>query len=170
MDTAFRKINIDALEEDILLPSDLYDPDPRGPAGVLSDAKSKSAEVRQLVSRWVLAGELGAIGHDIGWLAAARRPWRDPTHLTCFFPPSHRGDNAGALSAILTDPPYGEGVDEAKVRESRSWTCNAASFADSLKRIPYRHHRCSWLKYTCPTLIGARYSRRVPRSQLYPFD
>jgi hypothetical protein len=61
MDTAFRKINIDALEEDILLPSDLYDPDPRGPAGVLSDAKSKSAEVRQLVSRWVLADELGAM-------------------------------------------------------------------------------------------------------------
>jgi len=26
-----------------------------------------------------------------------------------------RGDVAGALNTILTDPPYGEGVDEAKV-------------------------------------------------------
>ncbi|WWC70051.1 uncharacterized protein I206_103995 [Kwoniella pini CBS 10737] len=72
---AFRKINIDALEEDVLLPSDLYDPDPRGPDGVLSDAQAKSTEVRNLISR---------------------------------------GDIPGALNAILTDPPYGEGVDEAK--------------------------------------------------------
>jgi hypothetical protein len=28
----------------------------------------------------------------------------------------HRGDIAGALNAILSEPPYGEGVDEAKVR------------------------------------------------------
>jgi hypothetical protein len=27
-----------------------------------------------------------------------------------------RGDTAGALNLILTDPPYGEGVEEAKVR------------------------------------------------------
>jgi hypothetical protein len=27
----------------------------------------------------------------------------------------HRGDIAGALTTILTDPPYGDGVDEAKV-------------------------------------------------------
>ncbi|WWD17248.1 hypothetical protein CI109_101686 [Kwoniella shandongensis] len=72
---AFRKIDIDALDEDVILPSDLYDPDPRGPDGVLSDAKSKSAEVRNLISR---------------------------------------GDTVGALSTILTEPPYGEGVDEAK--------------------------------------------------------
>jgi hypothetical protein len=26
----------------------------------------------------------------------------------------HRGDIAGALNAILSEPPYGEGVDEAK--------------------------------------------------------
>lgn len=50
-DYAFRKINIDALDEDVLLPSDLYDPDPRGPDGVLEDAKRRSAEVRGLVSR-----------------------------------------------------------------------------------------------------------------------
>lgn len=53
-DTAFRKIDIDSFDEDVLTPSDLYDADPRGPAGVLSDAKQKSSEVRNLVSRSVL--------------------------------------------------------------------------------------------------------------------
>lgn len=51
MDGAFRKINIDLLEEDVLLPSDLYDPDPRGPDGVMADAKNRSGEVRGLVSK-----------------------------------------------------------------------------------------------------------------------
>jgi actin related protein 2/3 complex subunit 5 len=51
MDSAFRKINIDLLEEDVLLPSDLYDPDPRGTDGVLADAKNRSGEVRGLVSK-----------------------------------------------------------------------------------------------------------------------
>jgi actin related protein 2/3 complex subunit 5 len=51
MDGAFRKINIDLLEEDVLLPSDLYDPDPRGPDGVMADAKNRSGEVRSLVSK-----------------------------------------------------------------------------------------------------------------------
>lgn len=56
---AFRKIDIDALDEDVILPSDLYDPDPRGPDGVLADAKSKSAESRNLVSKWVLPSQFG---------------------------------------------------------------------------------------------------------------
>ncbi|RSH86785.1 uncharacterized protein EHS24_005057 [Apiotrichum porosum] len=72
---AFRKIDIDALDEDALLPSDLVDPDPRGPDGALSDARARSTETRNLVSK---------------------------------------GDIAGALTTILTDPPYGDGVDEAK--------------------------------------------------------
>jgi actin related protein 2/3 complex subunit 5 len=50
---AFRKIDIDALDEDVLLPSDLFDPDPRGPDGALADAKRKSTDVRNLVSKWV---------------------------------------------------------------------------------------------------------------------
>ncbi len=53
MTTAFRKIDIDALEEETILPSDLYDPDPRGTEGVRADAQRKSGEVRGLVSRWV---------------------------------------------------------------------------------------------------------------------
>jgi actin related protein 2/3 complex subunit 5 len=48
---AFRKIDIDALDEDVLSPSDLYDPDPRGPDGVLSDAKQRSNDARGLVSK-----------------------------------------------------------------------------------------------------------------------
>lgn len=50
---AFRKIDIDALDEDVLSPSDLYDPDPRGPDGVLDDAKRRSNDARGLVSKWV---------------------------------------------------------------------------------------------------------------------
>lgn len=45
MDTAFRKIDIDAYDEDAFLESELYDPDPRGPAQVLADAKQKQTSV-----------------------------------------------------------------------------------------------------------------------------
>jgi len=48
---AFRKIDIDALDEDVLLPSDLYDPDPRGAQEVTSQAFQKANEARGLVSR-----------------------------------------------------------------------------------------------------------------------
>lgn len=51
MDAAFRKIDIDQYDEDRLVPQDLYDPDPRGPDGVLADARNRSAEVRSLLSR-----------------------------------------------------------------------------------------------------------------------
>lgn len=74
-DTAFRKINIDLYDEDILLPTDLYDPDPRAPSQVLADAQEKSRAVRGSLSK---------------------------------------GDIAGALVTILDQPPYGDGVDEAK--------------------------------------------------------
>lgn len=50
---AFRKIDIDALDEDVLSPQDLYDPDPKGPDGVLADAKRRSNDARGLVSKWV---------------------------------------------------------------------------------------------------------------------
>jgi actin related protein 2/3 complex subunit 5 len=48
---AFRKIDIDALDEDVLLPSDLYDPDPRGAQEVTSQASQKANEARGIVSR-----------------------------------------------------------------------------------------------------------------------
>ncbi|KZT55370.1 Arp2/3 complex 16 kDa subunit ARPC5 [Calocera cornea HHB12733] len=58
MDTAFRKINIDKYDEDILLPAELYDPDPRTPAQVLADARQKSAAVRACLTRGDIAGAL----------------------------------------------------------------------------------------------------------------
>lgn len=95
---AFRKIDIDALDEDTLLRSDLVDPDPRGPDGVLADAKRKSGEVRSAVAQYVHQALRKVIG--------------------CFL--AHeltgRNDIAGALAIILSDPPYGSDVDEARVR------------------------------------------------------
>ena len=52
MDTAFRKINIDAYDEDILQESELYDADPREPAQVLDDAKQRQVQVRSSLSRF----------------------------------------------------------------------------------------------------------------------
>lgn len=50
-DTAFRKIDIDKFEEDVLLETDLYEADPRDPATVLEAAKAKSASVRGFLSK-----------------------------------------------------------------------------------------------------------------------
>lgn len=66
---AFRKIDIDALDEDTLLASDLVEPDPRGPDGVLADAKRKSTDVRGLVSKWVNLDLKRSVG-------SGRRRWR----------------------------------------------------------------------------------------------
>lgn len=53
MDTAFRKIDIDIYDEDILQESELYDADPRDPAQVLDEARQKQAAVRTSLARWV---------------------------------------------------------------------------------------------------------------------
>jgi actin related protein 2/3 complex subunit 5 len=50
---SFRKIDIDAYDEDVLLETELYEPDPRDPSQVVSDTKQKAAAVRSLLSRWV---------------------------------------------------------------------------------------------------------------------
>ncbi|KAF8588105.1 arp2/3 complex subunit [Ramaria rubella] len=64
MDTAFRKIDIDAFDEDTLLESELYEPDPRDPGTVLSDAKQKQSAVRSALSRGDIAGALTAVLED----------------------------------------------------------------------------------------------------------
>ena len=51
MDVNFRKIDVDAYDEDILLDEELYDPDPRDPAQILSDTKQKSTTVRSALSK-----------------------------------------------------------------------------------------------------------------------
>lgn len=47
----FRKIDIDAFDEDAFQESELYEADPRDPQSVLSDAKAKTAQVRTSLSR-----------------------------------------------------------------------------------------------------------------------
>ena len=53
MTDSFRKIDIDAYDEDVLLESDLVDPDPRDPATVLADVKGKNAQIRGFLSKCV---------------------------------------------------------------------------------------------------------------------
>jgi actin related protein 2/3 complex subunit 5 len=53
METAFRKVDIDIYDEDVLHESELYDADPRDPAAVLEDAKQKQVAVRSLLARCV---------------------------------------------------------------------------------------------------------------------
>ncbi|KAG6336739.1 hypothetical protein ID866_2344 [Astraeus odoratus] len=55
---SFRKIDIDAFDEDILQESELYDPDPRQPAQVLSDARQKQSAVRSSLSKGDISGAL----------------------------------------------------------------------------------------------------------------
>ena len=53
MDTNFRKIDIDQYDEDVLVDSELYEPDPRDPAQVLNDTKQKAGAVRGSLSKCV---------------------------------------------------------------------------------------------------------------------
>jgi actin related protein 2/3 complex, subunit 5 len=53
MEGAFRKIDIDQYDEDVLLDSELYDADPRDPAQVLDEAKQRAAAVRTSLSKCV---------------------------------------------------------------------------------------------------------------------
>ncbi|KAJ7585083.1 arp2/3 complex 16 kDa subunit [Mycena floridula] len=51
MDTAFRKIDIDIYDEDILQESELYDADPRDPAQVLDESKQRQVAVRSSLAK-----------------------------------------------------------------------------------------------------------------------
>jgi actin related protein 2/3 complex subunit 5 len=51
MNTNFRKIDVDAYDEDVLLETELYDPDPRGPQQAVEDAKAKTAAVRSSLAK-----------------------------------------------------------------------------------------------------------------------
>ena len=53
MDTAFRKIDIDKYDEDVLLEEELYEPDPRDPAQVLADTRAKATTVRSFLAKYV---------------------------------------------------------------------------------------------------------------------
>ncbi|KIJ64305.1 hypothetical protein HYDPIDRAFT_181934 [Hydnomerulius pinastri MD-312] len=55
---SYRKIDIDAYDEDVLHESELYEPDPRDPAQVLSDAKQKQVAVRGSLTKGDIPGAL----------------------------------------------------------------------------------------------------------------
>jgi len=60
-DNSFRKIDIDAFDEEVLLESELYELDARDPTTVLSDARQKQTAVRQALSRGDTAGALANV-------------------------------------------------------------------------------------------------------------
>jgi actin related protein 2/3 complex subunit 5 len=47
----FRKIDIDVYDEDVLVETELYDPDPRDSAQIMNDTKQKAAAVRSALSK-----------------------------------------------------------------------------------------------------------------------
>jgi len=51
MDINFRKIDVDAYDEDVLLETELYDPDPRGPQQVIDETKAEAASVRTSLAK-----------------------------------------------------------------------------------------------------------------------
>ncbi|KAF7795743.1 hypothetical protein EIP86_006910 [Pleurotus ostreatoroseus] len=61
MDVNFRKIDIDQYDEDVLFEHELYEPDPRDPAQVLSDTKQKATAIRGFLSKGDIAGALTTV-------------------------------------------------------------------------------------------------------------
>jgi len=61
MDNAFRKIDIDQYDEDVLQDSELYEADSRDPTEVLDDAKQRQIAVRGLLARNDISGALTTI-------------------------------------------------------------------------------------------------------------
>ncbi|KAF8557706.1 actin-related protein ARPC5 [Imleria badia] len=55
---SFRKIDVDAYDEDVLQETELYDPDPRDPAQVLGDTKQKQLAVRSALNKGDITGAL----------------------------------------------------------------------------------------------------------------
>lgn len=64
METAFRKIDIDQYDEDVLLETELYEADPRDPAQVLDDAKQKTSAVRSSLSKCATLRDFVATGRS----------------------------------------------------------------------------------------------------------
>jgi len=57
----WRRLDVDQYDEDRVLPSELYDPDPRGPDGVLHETQAKQPTVRALLARGDVGGALGVV-------------------------------------------------------------------------------------------------------------
>ncbi|CEQ41803.1 SPOSA6832_03553 [Sporobolomyces salmonicolor] len=63
----FRKVDIDQYDEDRVLPSELYQPDPRPPQQVLSDTQAKDRAVRGLLQRGDVAAALKECVREGEW-------------------------------------------------------------------------------------------------------
>ncbi|KDR73966.1 hypothetical protein GALMADRAFT_250686 [Galerina marginata CBS 339.88] len=61
MASAFRKIDIDIYDEDVLHEEELYEADPRDPSEVLEDAKQRQGMVRGMLSKNDIPGALTVI-------------------------------------------------------------------------------------------------------------
>lgn len=94
MEGAFRKIDIDAYDEDVIQESELYDADPRDPSQVLDEAKQRQVAARNAQNKYV-----SCYMHALDLLADIIGP---------------RNDISGALGIALENAPYGPNVDEAK--------------------------------------------------------
>jgi actin related protein 2/3 complex subunit 5 len=121
---SFRIIDVDAYDEDVLTEDELYDPDPRDPAQILDDTKQQQAAVRSSLNKYVPTVPDRPFNHAI----------------------EYRGDITGSLNMALDSPPYGPGIEEAKVcsphecdvREARVLT-----FCDPSRTSRYkRSSRC----------------------------
>jgi len=64
MEGAFRKVDIDIYDEDVLQETELYAADPRDPAAVLDDAKQRQTAVRSLLAKNDIPGALSVILDD----------------------------------------------------------------------------------------------------------
>ena len=51
MDVNFRKIDVDAYDEDVLLETEICNPDPRGPQQAVEEVRAKAAAVRTLLAK-----------------------------------------------------------------------------------------------------------------------
>ncbi|KAH0590917.1 hypothetical protein H2248_001032 [Termitomyces sp. 'cryptogamus'] len=61
MEAAFRKIDVDQYDEDVLQESELYDTDPREPSQVLEEAKQRQVVVRTSLARNDIVGALSTV-------------------------------------------------------------------------------------------------------------
>ncbi|KAH8108355.1 actin-related protein ARPC5 [Phellopilus nigrolimitatus] len=61
METAFRKIDIDVYDEDVILEEELYNAEPRDPAQVLSETKAKATHVRSVLAKGDVPGALNIV-------------------------------------------------------------------------------------------------------------
>lgn len=86
---AWRKLDVDQYDDDYLRPSDIAVQDPVSPEELLHQARSKQGGVRTKLAGCVNPKRLRLTGS---------------------------GDVAGALSEVLTDPPYGAQSGESRVR------------------------------------------------------